>query len=64
MLRAACSAGGESWKRSASWAGQTVGKTNRSAEKVSASRNWEKHLLVRTMTVVFRIQSKSWFDQE
>jgi len=56
MLRPACSAGGESWKRSASWAGQTVGKANRSAEKVSASRNWEKHLLVRTMTVVFRIQ--------
>ena len=39
MSRPACSAGGESWKRSASWAGYTAGNTNKSAEKVSASRN-------------------------
>src|SRR5271157_6391666 len=51
MLCAACSAGGDNWERSASWAGQTAGKTNRSAEKVSTSPNRGKCFLVRTMTV-------------
>ena len=39
-IRAARSAEGQSPKRSASWAGQIAGKAKRSAEKVSASRNW------------------------
>ena len=50
MSRPSCSAGGESWKRSASWAGDTAGNTKkRSTEKVSASRNRGSSFLVRTM---------------
>src|SRR5271165_3063188 len=51
MSRAACSAGGGIWERSASWAGQTAGKTNRSADRVSTSPNRDTCFLVRTMTV-------------
>ena len=39
MSRPACSAGGESWRRCASWAEFIAGNTKRIAERVSASRN-------------------------
>src|SRR5579864_5664349 len=50
MMRTACSAGGESLKRSVSWARQTAGTIKgRSAEKVSAT--WTRRFLVRMMTI-------------
>src|ERR1700687_2028756 len=39
MSRPPRSAGGESWRRSAFWAGSTAAKTKRSVERVSAFRN-------------------------
>ncbi len=39
MSRPACSAGGESWRRFASWAEFIAGNTKRSAERVSVFRN-------------------------
>src|SRR6266852_8873743 len=58
MMRAACSAGGKSWKRSSSWTGQTAGKTKRSVEKVSASRNRDRQFLVRMMTIICLLLDK------
>ena len=57
MSRPACSIGGESGKRSASWAGYTAGNTKRSAEKVSASRNRGSSFLVRVMIIASWIPS-------
>jgi hypothetical protein len=57
MSRPACSAGGESWKRSASWAGYTAGNTKRRAERVSASRNRGSSFLARMMTIASWIPS-------
>src|ERR1019366_2349370 len=57
MSRPACRAGGESWKRSASWAEYTAGNTKRSTERVSASRNRGSSFLVRTMIIASWIPS-------
>src|SRR6266851_5358111 len=52
-----CSAGGESRKRSAGWAGCTAGSNKRSAEKLSASRNRGSSCLVRMMITASEIPS-------
>jgi hypothetical protein len=57
---AACSAGEETWKRSASWAKQIAGKTKRNAEIVSTSRKLDRQFLVRMMTVAASIQCSSF----
>src|SRR5882762_4797224 len=49
MRGPACSAGGESRRRFAGWAGYTAGSNRRSAEKRSASRNRGNSFLVRMM---------------
>lgn len=61
MVRAACSAEGESWKRSACWTGQSAGKTKRSTEKVRAPRNRDRQFLVRMLTILCRLLDKFAF---
>ena len=55
MSAPVCSAGGESWKRSASWAGYTAGNTTRSAEKVSTLRNRGRLFFVKIASWIPRL---------
>jgi hypothetical protein len=60
MMGAVCSAGRVGWKRCPSWAGQTTAKSERSAEKISASWNRKWQFLVGMITVGFGIQCSSF----